>query len=329
MQSPPLADRTDGAAPVGEHSSASATDETRIRAVQHVLPYVPPLPCISLMTDGLRPLGRDEMCLTVPVAVLADGPHVPARLMKSLASGLDHAPRLGPGAFIAVTIPEWPNVTGFALERTWPMNGVEPPPGCLTLHALVGPELEAAGAVGPLRILARLGSRAHFWPTPAWCDPRRAPVADPGEATFIAKVRAGHFPDITATLEDRTIVLRAARSALPRLADIADIDPNEPFVLFTSLDHRADALFSWRPGEEVATAHTLGRSPGARIAACFFAVFPRRKADSGAVAEDGLRMSLTAESTDRFRKALLGGETLRVPSERAYDLRLEWRGELA
>lgn len=304
-------------------------DGLRIRAVQHLLPYVPPMPCVSLITDGLRQLGRDEMCLTVPVAVLADGPHVPARFMKSLASGLDNAPRMGPGTFIAVTIPEWPHVTGFALERTWPMDGVELPMGCLTLHALVGPELEAAGAVGPLRILARLGSRAHFWPTPAWCDPRRAAVAEPTEATFLAKVRTGHFPNITVTLEDRTIVVRAARSALPRLADLADLDPREPFVLFTSLDQRADALFSWRPGEEVASAHTLGRSPGARIAGCFFAVFPNRRADGGAVAEDGLRMSFTAESTERFRDALLRGEPFRVPSGRSYDLRLEWSGELA
>ena len=327
--------------PLSQWLTGSASPTTtaigpQLRVFSHVVPAATPMRCVSLVTDGLRRLGRDELILTVPEQILTpDAEHVPATLLKLIAAGLEQGPRLGPGAIIkarTASLPGWSRVCGFALERAWPMDNVTLPPGCLSLHALVGQELAAVDRFGTLRVLARLGLANRFYPTPPWCDPARAPVGAPEESTILASVATAHFPGVTVTREAPWIVLRVARSTQPALAaDVGSLDPAAPLALFTSLHLDADACLAWRSGQTAAEANTRGASPASRLAGCFVLFRPGQAVDGGNLLEDGFAVKLTRASAARLRAALVAGAPLDVRSTQpgVSGLRLEWTGELA
>lgn len=306
-----------------------------IRRIRHVVPAATPIRCASLVTDGLRRLGFDELVLTVPEEHGPDRDGAPLFLLKSIIAALETAPRLGPGAYLGAkteTLPGWSRVSGFAVERAWPMDKVDLPPGCLSLHALIGAELEAVRNFAPQRVLARLGMANRFFPTPPWADPTRAEIAQPDEPTVLARVTSIHLAGMTVTRERPWIVLRVARSTQPRLSeDVPTIDPTEPFAILTSLHLGADASLAWRPGQDHPEANTLRASPASRLAGSFLLLDPDRGDDGGGILEDGFAMTLTPKSARRVREALVSGQSCEVAptGANACGLRLEWTGEMA
>lgn len=301
-----------------------------IRRIRHVIPAATPVRCASLLTDGLRNVGFDEMILTVPEEHGPDRDAAPLFLIKSLLEGLDSAPRLGPGAYVGVRLgafPGWVRVTGLAIDRAWPMDNVDMPPGCLSLHALVDEELELIQACGPQRLLARLAMANRFFPTPPWSDPSRASVATADEPTMLKSVSTVHLPGITATREDDRIVLRVARATQVALSnDLPTLDPDAPFAFLTSLHVGADACLSWRPGQRQGEATTYRSSRGERLGGSFLLLEPHRGADGASIVEDGFVMQLSGESARTVREALAFGRDLDVPATRAgtIGMRLAW-----
>jgi hypothetical protein len=301
-----------------------------IRRVRHLIPAATPIRCASLITDGLERVGFDELMITVPEEFGPDRDEAPLFLLKSIIAALETSPRLGPGAYIGAktaSLPGWSRVSGFALERPWPMDKVEMPARCLSLHALIGEELEAVRNFGPQRLLARLGLANRFFPTPPWCDPTRAPIAKADEPTILARTSSIHLPGVTVTRERPWFVLRIARSTHATLAqDLPTVDPADPFALLASLHESADASLAWTPGQAQAEANALRDSPGARLAGSFLLLDPGRPADGGGILEDGFAMSLTTRSARLIRNALRNGIDVDLPPARedAVGLRLEW-----
>jgi len=317
-------------------SASPPSRRTRLRVFSHIAPAATPLKCMSFITDGLRDVGRDEMILTVPEAVLIGGAEdAPAEILSRIATDSERAPRLEPGALMALRrapATVWQRVTGFAAERAHPMDDVDLPAGCLSVHALIGAETEAALSFGPLRVLARLGKAFRFYPTPSWSDPRRDPLAAPDEDTVLARVTTVHFPGVTVTRERSWLVVRIARSSQPRFAE--ELRPESiqaPLALLTSLHPHADGCLFWRPGQAVPEANTPPASAASRLAGCFVLFSPNRPTDGGQILEDGFVMSLSPASARRVGEALKRGLALELPATRpnASGLRLEWTGELA
>jgi hypothetical protein len=291
-----------------------------VRIVHHV---VGQQPCVSLLTDGLRRLDRDELIVSVPDHVLTKAPAAPAEVLKAITGALDKAPPLQPGALLGARHPAWPRLAGFVVERAAPMTGVDLPAGCLALHALVDQEPAAANVLGPLRVISRRARREAAWPPPSWCDPWRAAVATPTERSVLQSVNTAHVPGVMVALElERSrIVLRMSRAALPLLADL---DVREPFALLASLYDGADALLSWEPGDATAHANAGGNPSPRVIAGCFFAVSAGARTDAIGPIEDGFSALLTKESAAKLGAAILRGLPFDLRPANSLALLLQW-----
>lgn len=308
-----------------------------LRVFAHLL--IPPagaVPCFTYVSEGLRALGQREIALTL-VRPLEDGleraPQYPLHVFKAIAELAAAGRFVEPGGFTEVGpagLFGRPSLRGLGYERAAPMSGVELPPGCLAAVVLVDHELATAKAFGSLRVLARLGRAACFYPTACWCDLDRRPIGAPDADSILGRVPCLGQPGVSARLDGDRVTVRVARHAGPRVASaLAELPEDAAAALLASLDEHADGCLVWEPGQAAPAAIAPPGSAGARLSGCFALFVPQQAADEGRIHEDGFALFLTDASWRRVRAALSRGESLVLPSATGSAIAIEIEGSVA
>lgn len=279
-----------------------------------------PVPCLSYVTEGLRSSGQRELVFTIvrdAGATVDAAPRGPLAFLRAVAELAAQGRLVGPGHWTELGgagLLGRAELRGVAYQAAWPMDGVRLPEGALAAIPLLAPELETVKRFGALRVLARLGRAAGFFPTAPWCDPDRAAIATPDEKTVLDGVACGFFEGVSAVLDGAHVVVRIEPAASELIARaLPGLPPTAALALHLSLDPTADACLVWSPGQTNLEAITPHGSAGARASGCFVLFVPEQDYDGGNPFEDGFAMMLTDASWARLREALLSGAPLTIP----------------
>lgn len=298
-----------------------------VRMTEHEVPAPVPFRCTTYVTSGLGDLGHPELVFTLRTDRGA-GPAFalePLDLLRLLHWKLAHGGRLSAGTLVGEAVARavaWPSLAGFAVERAWPIDGVDVPPGALALIALFGAEYDVAEAFGASRVLARLAAATRAFPTALWCDVAREHLAHPDERSRLERASVVHLPGITATRESGVLRVRVPRAVRPALARAHD-GVRGPFALLCGLDPGADGRLAWMPGQRDARGVAAPGGAAERVGGNFVAFVEGRPCDEGGVVEDGFVSLLTHASARRLRAAVGEGSPLVLPTAGGR-LHLEW-----
>lgn len=290
------------------------------------------IPCWSYVSKGLEAVEHPEVVFTLrrEVDEPEDAfPADPLQLFKSFHQLAGQGHRVGPGEFSELGGKRF---FGHHLvyARAQPLSDVVLPPGCLAALPVNDEELRAVREFGAIRVLARMGEAAKYYPFPPWAERGRAGLAFAGafEESLLAKFPRCHS-SVQVVMSDNRVTARAARSQQPRLRQIvAARHGDDPFAMLTALDDTADSCLVWRPGQRDAYAIAPRGSKGARTCGCFLAFLHGRPEDGALRIEDGFVLELTTASWEALLRALSDGTELAIPTTGVgMSFALEWVDE--
>lgn len=316
-----------------------------------------PVPCWTYVSDGLWPLGQQEIVFTVKREPGEAELAYPTDLLQLYALIFQQASRknlvrsgghtrlggdvglLGRGDFQCVLYTHPQSIEGIPVASPY-----------LTALIVTRNELDAADQFGAVRVMTTLGHEYRFYPTAPWVDRKRRELVSPAQmkGSFLDKVERQYLYSASVHLEEAqranpgvaagafaTRALRGrivltlrpgASDAMMRVAapDAADA----PTVFMVGLESTADSCLVFRQGQKNAEAISMPGATGARVAGNFLALVPGAKRDLGGVVEDGFVMELTQASWKRIREAILAGKPVEVqPSGDGLGFELDWLGD--
>lgn len=303
----------------GQRLELALLDDVRVTATAHTLDAGGPLPVVTLVTRGLAHTGARELALTV----LREQAPSARRLLAVLGSAVAAA-RAGHPPVIGELLPVRGGVNGllgfcqFERALLWHPNALVAVPEtneALTVQLLTAQEARHVDRLGPLRLMARLGHAAGFYPSAPWVDPRRKPLIDDGEVehSVLARCRSLRLPGTRVSRISRAgrdgLSIEVGREHGQRLEDILNRHDDLPGVsLLGHEDPEADAIMVWHSG-----APPTAIVPGAPRASRFalnFVLMLRGDDDRLAWVEDGATWVLSPQTWTRLRKAIAGREML-------------------
>lgn len=277
----------------------------------------PPVPCWSYVTDGLVAFRQREVVFTLRRAPgeerpPGDGIGLLEFVARSAKSGktIDRGgfSEFGPRGFLGN-----PQLRGLVYTAAQPLIDVPLSPHHLTALPLFGSELEVVRRYGSMRLLARLGKVATFYPFPPWGERARKPVAGALESV-LEQVGGLRLPDASLRLEGELATLRLLPPCEPVLAKMVDKMPEDkPFALYPTLAADAAACLVWSPGQQGPEAISLPGADSKSFGACFVAFVAEQKECEVRLFEDGVIVALTDRAWFELRAALGAGQPYRLP----------------
>jgi hypothetical protein len=201
-------------------------------------------------------------------------------------------------------------------------------PDTIMAISVTDDELIAVQAFGILRVMARLGQQARYYPCPPWLDPSRPGLAfaQTRQESLLARLPCFHSPQMRILRVHDHLVLRLAPTIRSQLADQLDQSAeNVPIAFLTDLDAEADGCLVWEPGQTEPNAITPPDSQGVHIGGCFVACVPAQETTGGQLVEDGFVVFFTTGEWHAVRRALHDGQPVQVAAtDGRLPLRVEW-----
>jgi len=201
-------------------------------------------------------------------------------------------------------------------------------PDTIMAISVTDDELLAVQAFGILRVMARLGQQARYYPCPPWLDPSRPGIvfAQTRQDSLLARLPCVYSPQVRILRRHDQLMLRVAPASRSHLAEqLNQFAENIPIALLTDLDAEADGCLVWEPGQTEPNAITPPESQGAQIGGCFVACVPEQETTGGRLVEDGFVVFFTAGEWHAVRQALHDGQPIQVAgTDGQLPLRVEW-----
>lgn len=302
----------------GQRLELALLDDVRVTATAHTLDAGGPLPVVTLVTRGLARTGAGELALTV----LREPAPSARRLLAMLGSAVAAA-RAGHPPVTGDLLPVRGGANGllgfcqFERALLWHPHALAAVPEtneALTVQLLTAQEARHLDQLGPLRLMARLGHAAGFYPSAPWVDPNRKPLIDDGEVehSVLARCRSLRLPGTRISRISRAgrdgLSIEVGREHGQDLEDILNRDDLPGVSLLGHEDPEADAIMVWHSGAPP-TAIVPGRSRASRFALNFVLML-RGDDDRLGWVEDGATWVLSPQAWTRLRKAVAGREML-------------------
>jgi hypothetical protein len=274
------------------------------------------LPCWTFVTEGLRRNGQIELRMTV---LRGDDEYPPEDPLK-LAVSRDAAARAGhlahAGDLIRFAGDEGPFGRHVAFIHPPSLTGLDLPQDMLAVISVTVEELDAIQQFGMLRVMARLGRQATYFPCPPWIDRSRPGLSFERAAreSMLSRVQRLYCPGLRILAIGDRLELRASENVRTFLrTHLARIPEEVPVALLGDLDRTADGLFVWDAGQRSAEAIAPAGSRGERVCGCFMLFATGDVA--GGTREDGMFFVLRMEEWRAMRRALCDGGALEAPAD--------------
>lgn len=235
----------------------------RVTVFTHRLPCTPPRDCWTYVTQGLASVGQRELVLTLcrePGEAAGVFPEEPFLLFETLLHFAQDGKTVDNGGF-----------TQFGARRfydrhilymfAWPLEGVPIEAGMLTMMLLTDDEIEAVKMYGSLRVAARFGFRAQYYPYPTWNDRRSSghgmfALELSAPSTLLSKMPAYRPGDLLVNQMGSKIVVSAKIGSGDRISKVLQgAFPDSPVALLTDLNPLSDGCLVWQPGQRPLRHH--------------------------------------------------------------------------
>lgn len=301
------------------------TGEIFVDIYKHILPSTPPRAAWSIVTDGLKKHGQNEVIMTIMQEAGESDDQVPVdallylRLLPDLAkqkkivSGGERTALSG-REFLA------PQFKGLLYVPAESFNGIELSEGTLAAVPVTAPELQVWELSGPSRVMARLDKEGRYYPYLTWCDRHRESVFTKEEAEIVAKssiTKSAHLLafDAGALRQKDKCVLYLSKAAGAKLYDdLSRVPSGAAIMLSLGVPAVANALMVWNPpgASEIDAVGPAG-SDATRLAGTFIELLPGLPDNEVHIVEDGFALMLTSEKWDELKNCLKTGSNFDLP----------------
>ncbi len=284
--------------------------------------------CWTYVTEGLQRLNQPEVCLTLRRLPNTSAPQEPLQLFLMLHQFAEQGRIVKAGGW-----------TQFGARKFFdrhlmyipvqPIADVPLSPETILAISVTEAELQAVQAFGILRVMARLGQQARFYPCPPWLDPSRPEIdfTQTLKESLLSSFHRIRTPQVRILHQMRNrLTLRLSPAIRDQLAEELDsLAENDPVAFLTDLDKEADGCVVWEPGQTEPNAIPLPDSRGEQIGGCFVAFVTDQETTGGRFIEDGFLIFLTNTQWHSVRCALLGGQSMRIDATDGLPpLNIEW-----
>ncbi|MFO0601811.1 MAG: hypothetical protein U0324_01495 [Polyangiales bacterium] len=268
------------------------------------------VPCVSIVSDGLRRHGQQEVVFTLRRRPEEEGdgfPESPIQLIEQFAhlAAEGRTVTVGDGTEFRGDPPMGRHLI---YAQAQPLAGVDVPHDALAAVLVTDAELRAWKEFGALRVLARKGQAASWFPFPPWSDrdDRGVDFRDEFAQSFLTRCPTTSLASADVTKEGDRFVLRVAPPGREHLAAAAEgAREGGALGLLPSLSPNADACLVWAPGQTGPEAISAPAAQGRRVGGCFLVVVGEGS-DALRVLEDGFAVTLSDANWRGFLDALAG-----------------------
>jgi len=185
------------------------------------------------------------------------------------------------------------------------LPGLELPQRALSAIFVQAPEIRAARDSGTYRVLTRIGVQLRIFPFPSWGALDRPSAITPRESeSLLAKVLRMHLPTAHFVLADQCLRLTIPRETKNLASSVNSLARDTAFALLTQPAPSANAILTWRPGQQEMTGISPDGSDGSRLSGSFVLFVPSAEGDRARPFEDGYSLLLSAASWLRLIAAL-------------------------
>jgi hypothetical protein len=286
-----------------------------------------PILCWTYVSDGLQRLGQPDVSITLLRQTNTPAPQEPLHLLAMLHQLAQQGQIVQAGGWT-----EFGSRKFFDRHLVYipaqPLDTVTLPPATIIAISVTDDELKTVQETGILRVMARLGQQARYYPCPPWLDPKRPGIRfdQTRHESLLSRIARLCFPQVRVLRTHDQLIMRLSPSVRQQLSQqLGQIDEHMPVAFLTNLDAEADGCLVWEPGQTEPAAITPPDSRGERICGCFIACVPDQESNGGQLFEDGFVAFLTAIEWQSVRQALRDGQAMQVTATTGrLPLRIEW-----
>lgn len=261
------------------------------------------IPCLTYVTEGLKPLGQKEMALTISGhGAGGEPPPEPLYFFQSIYSLAEKGSTVDVGGVSRLEGDFFPGKLAVIYGPPKMIKGIDIPTDALTLVLVTTRELEVANAFGQLRLLALLGKAYRYFPFPVWTDILREelPQVAGMENSILASVpRIGSLKAYVIKEGNRVKFYPHSTYVFP-----GEAPPDGPFAFLTRLSPGADSCLVWAPGQKGPEAISGPERTADRLGGCFLMVSHTPGNNIGGMIEDGFYFIFDDENWQAFKSAL-------------------------
>jgi hypothetical protein len=297
--------------------TVEAASDLKVKVYKHKLRLTSKRPeAWSLVTEGLKGAGQQEMILTVlkrAEELDKDYPKLPIKLFASIGRLAKENKIVTAGGYTEFKNQGFlaPQFKGLIYISVTNLQGAPLPDDCIAIVPVTEEEMAVYQTAGPSRVMARLGRDAHFFPCPTWCDRDRASAFSQAEITEMKEdpvfrsAKAQTF-SLTAIQDKDQLSLRLTDKTADLLLDLLKQLPADSALrLALGIDPRADALLVWESKDN--NNHSMIAPEGSayhKIGITFIAVLPGLAKNEILTGADGCALMMTTADFARFKAAL-------------------------
>jgi hypothetical protein len=300
-------------------------DKLSVQIHRHEVPYFEPVPCWTVISDGLWAHRQKEVVITLkrdPQDDHGGPPKFAQHIIQNIYNLAVQGSVVDTWRYsnFVVTVPKKGKglVFNTAYLYPLPLSGIQLPKQALTVTFLNPDDFKVFQAFGLSRLVATRGNHYRYYPCPPWSEfPAPKIVSlEKMKGSILGKMARMHLQGSTVAKEGENIVLRLQPQGRQLLEkQLAQFKPEQPVALLPELDPNANACLFWVPEKNTTGVNVPPRSDRSRTSGCFVAFIPAQAQDSARVFEDGFALLATTEAWKQIREAMLSGKPITVPSK--------------
>ena len=204
--------------------------------------------------------------------------------------------------------------------------GVELPERALSAIFASAQEIRAAVEYGTYRVLLRIGAQLRLFPFPTWGALDRPSAITPRESeSALAKVTRLRLPSASFFVAGQRICLSLPRDETSLSNALHSLPPTTAFALLTRPAPSANAVLTWRPGQQEMSGFSPDGSDRSRLSGCFMVFVPSAARDDARPLEDGYAVLCSSDLRARLITALAEHRPLSLPLGDSKRFELEWQ----
>jgi hypothetical protein len=174
--------------------------------------------------------------------------------------------------------------------------GIDLPERALSAIFVQAQEIRAALDYGTYRVLTRIGAQLRLFPFPTWGALDRPSAITPRESeSMLAKVGRMRLVGASFVLADQRLCLTIPRLGTNLSNALKSLRSTASFALLTRPAPSANAVLTWRPGQQEMSGISLDGSDGSRLSGCFMMFVPSATGVEARPFEDGYSLLLSSE----------------------------------
>lgn len=215
---------------------------------------------------------------------------------------------------------------GLLYAEALAMPGVELPARALAAIWVDAAEIGAAREYGIYRVLTRIGAQLRLFPFPTWGALDRPSVITPLESeSLLTQVFRTRVRGASYVVAEQRLCLTIPRSPTNWASGIGSLPSGASFALLTRPASSANAILTWRPGQQGMSGISPDGSDGSRLSGTFVMFVPSEQGDQAQLFEDGHSLLLSNESWARLTAALVAQLPLSLALRSGMRFELEWQ----